>query len=170
MTKIILAQPNLPWVNHFYYLAFPGLRQVRSVSSKDVQVIGVDKILRLRKQLRITVDEKLRKQSYPDILLEEYSNWELKKAGWLIGGSAADYIVYVVRPTKRIYIMPYHKLKASWDRNYEFWLKKYGRKFGTTEGTDGQVLYHTSNIPVPKSELEIEFSNDPALNCYVPER
>lgn len=170
MTKVILTQPNLPWVNHFYYLAFPGLRQVYSESRKAIQTIGVDKILRFRSQPSITVDEKLRYQSYPDILLEEYSNWELKKAGWLIGGSAANYIAYVVRPTKKIYLMSYHKLKASWDRNYEFWLNKYGRKFGTTEGADGRVMYHTSNIPVPKSELEIEFSNDPALNCYVPER
>lgn len=141
-----------------------------SVPDKDRQKIGVDKILRFRLRSSIAIDEKLREKAYPDILLEEYSNWELKRPGWLMAGSAADYISYVVRPTKRIYLIPYYKLKSNWDRNYQTWLTKYGRKFGKTECDDGRVIYQTSNIPVPKSEVQIEFSNDSVLDCYVPER
>lgn len=163
-------QPNLPWVNHFYYLVFPNLKQVCSVEDKSRQEVGVDKILRFKRASSITVDEKLRNAAYDDILLEEYSNWSLKTPGWLMKGSLADYISYVIRPQKRIYLLDYRKLKSAWDKNYTTWLGKYGRKFGHTEDYYGRVLYQTSNIPVPFGELDIEYSNDPRLESYLPDR
>ena len=154
-------QPVLPWVNQFYYSVFPGLRQCYTVLDKEKQILGIDKILRFKVMPSITIDEKIRYKFYKgDILLEEYSNWERQTPGWLMKDHAlCDYISYIVRTEKLVYLLDYRKLKFNWDKNYEKWLNKYKRKFGKTTDRYGNVLYHTSNIPVPIKELEIAHSN-----------
>jgi len=153
-------QPILPWVNKFYKNVFPGVERCSAVSSADLQKAGIDKILRFKKgSLRqsITIDEKIRYSFYNDILLEEYSNYEERTPSWLIkNNTLCDYISYIFKNQKIVYLFEYKKLKESWDSNYKHWLEKYGRKFGKTKDRFGNVLYRTSNIPVPLAELNME--------------
>ena len=155
-------QPILPWVNKFYKNVF-GVERCSAVVNADLQEAGIDKILRFKKgSLRqsITVDEKIRYRFYNDILLEEYSNYEERTPGWLIkNNTLCDYISYIFKNQKIVYLFEYKKLKESWDRNYQHWLEKYGRKFGKTTDRFGNVLYRTSNIPVPLAELNVDITN-----------
>ncbi len=157
-------QPILPWVNEFYKKVFPRVKSCFAVTDADLQKAGIDKILRFRKgSLRqsITIDEKIRHNFYNDILLEEYSNYERRTPGWLIkNNTLCDYISYIFEREGIVYLFDYKKLKESWDRNYQRWLEKYGRKFGKTTDRLGNVLYRTSNIPVPLAELNMEYSTN----------
>lgn len=154
-------QPILPWVNEFYKRVFPGVERCSAVTGVELQTAGIDKILRFKRgSLRqsITIDEKIRYSFYNDILLEEYSNYERRTPGWLIkNNTLCDYISYIFKDQEIVYLFEYKKLKESWDRNYEYWLEKRGRKFGKTQDRFGNVLYRTSNIPVPLAELNIEY-------------
>ena len=108
------------------------------------------------------MDEKIRYKFYGDILLEEYSNFEKRTPGWLIANNTlCDYISYIFKEEKIVYLLDYRELKKVWDRNYGHWLEKYGRIYGKTEDQFGNILYRTSNIPVPLSELKIEKTNSP---------
>ncbi|MBT9148152.1 MAG: hypothetical protein DDT32_01922 [Syntrophomonadaceae bacterium] len=159
--KVDRNQPILSWVNEFYKKVFPGITQCSFITNPELQKAGIDKILRYKKSsLRqsITVDEKIRYKFYDDVLLEEYSNFEKQSPGWLsINNTLCDYISYIFRNEKIVYLFAYKDLKKSWDRNYERWLENYGRKFGKTEDRFGRVLYRTSNIPVPLTELEVGY-------------
>lgn len=151
----------LPWVNKFYKKAFPGVKVCHAVDGADLQKAGIDKILRYRQRSRrqsITVDEKIRETLYPDILLEEYSNWQQRVPGWLMADNAlCDYISYIFRRQRLVFLLRYKELKQSWDKNYPLWVEKYKRRYGKTKDHNGKVKYTTSNIPVPLEALGINY-------------
>ena len=126
-----------------YYKAFPHLIRIEKVIDKERQMQGIDKILIFENGHRINVDEKKRRKDYGDILLEEYSDYDKKKIGWLGREKHTDYITYIVEPSKKIYFLPFILLQKVWRENYMDWVTTYGRKFAQNE------FYRTSNIAVP---------------------
>ena len=131
-------------VNEFYYKHFPFLDKIEFVADITTQKQGIDKVLHFHGGSTINIDEKKRRKNYGDILLEEYSIWESKTAGWLGRSKHTDYITYIILSDNIIYLLPFKLLHMAWVKNYKSWLKKYGRKF-TKNPT-----YTTSNIAVPK--------------------
>lgn len=134
-------------INEAYYHAFPHLVKINEVEDKERQMLGIDKELVFKNGNTVYVDEKKRRTDYGDILLEEYSNFETKRVGWLGKDKYTDYVVYVIMPSKKVYFLPFLLLQKVWLENYHEWLIKYGRKFADN-GT-----YKTSSIPVPTEEL-----------------
>ncbi len=143
-------------INNAYFKAFPHLVRIEVVESLPLQMRGIDKILHFSEGNSVNVDEKKRRKDYGDILLEEYSNWQTKRVGWLGKTKYTDYITYVIEPTKQIYFFPFLLLQRIWLDNYHDWIAKYGRKFAKNDG------YVTSNVAIPKSillnELQAAFS------------
>lgn len=133
--------------DRFYFRIFPHLEKIKLVEDKSMQLKGIDKILIFENGKKLTIDEKKRRKDYGDILLEEYSNYETKKIGWLGREKYTDYIVYAIMSTKKIYIFPFLILQLAWIENYKSWLKKYGRRFAQNKE------YRTSNIPIPTEIL-----------------
>lgn len=141
-------------INDFYYKIFPTLRRIESVKDLELQKRGIDKILHLSSGKKILIDEKKRRKDYGDILLEEYSNYEKKKIGWLGREKHTDYIVYIIMDGMTIYLLPFLLLQLAWVHNYRNWLKTYGRKFAQNK------YYKTSNIPIPVEVLLTAIENE----------
>jgi len=134
-------------LNNFYFRLFPQLKEIQIVQQIDLQKQGIDKILIFQNGKEIWIDEKKRRIAYPDILLEEYSNFDKKIWGWLGRTKKTDYIVYAVMPSKKVYLLPFLLLQKVWLKNYQNWLNQYGRLFAQNKD------YRTSNIPVPTQIL-----------------
>lgn len=134
-------------INDAYFKAFPHLLEIKPITEKQQQMLGIDKKLIFKNKHSVNVDEKKRRKDYGDILLEEYSNFDTKRIGWLGKEKYTDYITYVIMPTRKVYFLPFLLLQKVWLQNYKEWLIKYGRKFAINDG------YKTSNIPVPTQEL-----------------
>lgn len=133
--------------NDLYKRAFPHLAEIEIVSDLGLQKKGVDKIIHFESGKKILIDEKKRRKDYGDILLEEYSDFDKKKVGWLGRDKYTDYIVYAIVPSGVAYFFPFNLLQMSWIENCREWADKYGRKFAQNNG------YRTSNIPIPKHVL-----------------
>lgn len=141
-------------LDEFYKANFPQLEKIIEVKDLDMQKLGIDKILVLANGKRLLIDEKKRRKDYGDILLEEYSNFELRKVGWLGRDKHTDYIVYWIRESNTVYLLPFILLQKAWVSNYYTWLKDYGRKFASNN------YYRTSNIPIPKDILLESIRNE----------
>ena len=131
-----------------YRKAFPTLATITQIKKDGwAQRGGVDKVLTLQSGKTITVDEKIRKQDYGDILLEYWSNEERKVPGWIAKDLACDYIAYAFLPSKTCYLLPFHQLRLAWKNNKDMWVSKYKR----VEADN--VSYKTISVPVPTAEL-----------------
>jgi len=146
-------------LNNLYYEAFPHLEKIRIVEDLTMQKRGIDKILILKSGKEILIDEKKRRKNYPDILIEEYSDFDRRKVGWMGRGKYTDYIVYVVMPTMKVYFLPFLLLQKAWLKHYEEWLAEYGRKFAENKN------YTTSNIPIPTEVLLDSIRSEMYLKC-----
>jgi hypothetical protein len=134
-------------LDELYRSAFPHLLKIEVVTDIVLQKKGIDKILHLTCGKRLFIDEKKRRKDYGDILLEEYSDFDRKKVGWLGRDKHTDYIVYAIISSQKAYFLPFVLLQKTWISNYKNWLIEYGRKFAENKG------YRTSNIPVPVDVL-----------------
>lgn len=139
--------------DNFYKQSFPALVRIENVTDIELQKKGIDKILHLSNGKQLLVDEKKRRKDYGDILLEEYTDFDKKKVGWLGRHKHTDYIVYAVFPSK-VYLLPFVLLQRAWLHNYHTWLDEYGRKFAQNK------YYRTSNIPIPKDTLLLAIRNE----------
>jgi hypothetical protein len=134
-------------INDAYFKAFPHLKEIRTVTELAKQRLGIDKELIFENDNIVYVDEKKRRVDYGDILLEEYSNFETKKVGWLGRDKYTDYIAYAVMPSHKVYFLPFLLLQKTWVENWAEWLLRFGRKLAINNG------YTTSNIPIPVKVL-----------------
>jgi|SRR3990167_7253349 len=142
-----LEQRENELFDNFYFRIFPHLECVELVTEIQLQMQGVDKKLVFKSGKHILIDEKKRRKDYGDILLEEYSNFEQKKKGWLSGLKITDYIIYAVMPSKKVFVLPFLILQLVWLKNYVKFLEIFGRQFAENEG------YRTSNIAIPTEIL-----------------
>jgi len=131
----------------FYRKTFPHLERIEKVQDLALQRRGIDKILHMKSGKSYFVDEKKRRTAYPDILIEEYSDFDRRRVGWIGKDKYTDYLVYAIMPTQTVYLFPFLLLQLAWLRNYSQWLARYGRKFAANKG------YRTSNIAVPGGAL-----------------
>ena len=114
----------------------------------ELQRKGIDVVVTTQAGQRYHLDEKIRDTEYDDLLLEEYSDYELAKPGWLEAETElTDFVVYV-KPSGVVHILPYILLRNAYLRYKEEWLRKFGRRFAANIG------FRTSNIPVPWEELK----------------
>ena len=134
-------------INSFYFDNFRFLENIDTVTDLELQKEGIDKILTFKGGKQIFIDEKKRRKNYGDILLEEYSNYEKKVAGWLSHKKKTDYISYIIFDDKIVYLLPFLLLQNAWINNYNEWSVKYQRKFAKNP------TYTTSNLAIPKQVL-----------------
>lgn len=117
-----------PFWESLYGQWFPTMQAMHSHDQNgDHQKAGIDRTIILRNSKQITIDEKVRRKDYGDILLEFWSNKEKRIAGWVAKDLLCDYVAYVIRPAKQGYLLPVPQLRAAWRKHHVEWLKKYER-------------------------------------------
>lgn len=127
-----------------YRKAFPSL--VSAVAVRDdgwAQRGGIDRVLTLACGRVQTVDEKVRTNDWPDILLEQWSDEARRVPGWIQKPLACDFIAYAFAPSRRCYLLPVSPLQRAWRMQGKAWIDRYGQRHARNQG------YVTANVPVP---------------------
>jgi len=146
------------WILGKYKLAFPHAQQFIECTVKDSQKKGIDYYALFNENKVLFIEEKVRWKSYPDILIEEYANWEMKILGWGLDiTKKSHYLAYIVIPRHEIFIFYYPALRQFFITNHDFLLAKYDREFGETYDYSGRLSYQTSNIPVPLNAFPLDW-------------
>ena len=131
-----------------YTKAFPSLESIACVRQDGwAQRGGIDRVLVLGSGKTLSIDEKVRKKDYGDILLEVYSDYERRIPGWVAKDLACDYIAYAVIPSKVCYLLPFHALRRAWQTNRREWWRNYLIP-PANNGT-----YNTVNVAIPRPVL-----------------
>jgi hypothetical protein len=97
-----------------YRQAFPGFVDAHIPEGDGWhQRAGRDRIIVLNDSSTITVDEKGRREVWPDILVEMFSDWGKRVPGWGNPNKAlnCNYIGYAFVPTQTCHLIPYRELR-----------------------------------------------------------
>jgi hypothetical protein len=137
-----------PFWDAVYRKAFPNLVN-HMLASGDVksQRMGVDRVLFLANGKTLYIDEKKRRDTYTDILLEYMSVDNKGTPGWIEKDLAIDYLAYAFMPLQRVYLFPWPLLRRAWLQFKPRWLSKYQIPPAKNNG------YNTLSVAVPIEEL-----------------
>ena len=75
-----------------------------------------------------------------------------------------DYIMYIVMPTQKIYVLPFFILQSIWLEKYSEWKIKYKTIFAKNYNQQGKFVYTTTNLAIPKNVLFEEIKYKMQLN------
>jgi hypothetical protein len=143
------------WWSAVYQKAFPNYLSAVSVRTDGwAQRGGIDRVITLKSGKTITVDEKVRAKSYGDIALEQWSDVERKKPGWMQKDLACDFIAYAFVPDEICYLLPFPILRRAWLENGVEWIANAKGNDGGYRFIDAQnPSYVTRSIAVPITDL-----------------
>ncbi len=124
--------------DEIYRKAFPDM--VGSVVvNQDCpgQRIGIDRVIQLRSGKTLKVDEKKRRGTYSDILLEYMSNDTTRAPGWMAKeGLQIDYLAYAFMPKNTAYLFPWLTLRRVWLHDGARWIR------WAKEGSRPDIVQH----------------------------
>jgi len=135
---------DAPWWLDIYRRAFPSL--VSAVSVRDdgwAQRGGIDRVLTLACGRTYSVDEKVRTNDWPDILLEQWSDEGRRSPGWVQKPLACDFIAYAFAPSRKCYLLPVVPLQRAWRQRGRHWVEQFGQRRARNPG------YVSASVPVP---------------------
>jgi len=134
---------------------FPTLKEIELIEDKKRQFeLGIDKIIHFDCNNYITLEEKMRRSAYNDILIERYhiDNNGKKTAGWLYK-TRCDILSYSICPNdilETLYLIPFVSLRMAWENNRKEWETKFQIK-----GANNRT-HITYNTPIPINVLTKE--------------
>src|SRR5678815_3458939 len=108
-----------------YRRSFPDLMHTELCDEKEKQKQGVDRVLYLANSNVLYVDEKKRREAYPDIGLEYIGNTTYQTPGWMEKDLIMDYLAYAVMPLRIAYLLPWPLLRRAWNQNRDQWIARY---------------------------------------------
>lgn len=129
------------WEN-IYKQAFPDYLSIITISNRVAQGMGIDKILISNKGEVIAIEEKLRREDWPDFALEYESS--PGSPGWIEKNLKCNYFAYAFEPSKTVYLFKWSELQTAWFENKEEWFKEYEIKYSNNKG------YTTLSLCIPK--------------------
>jgi hypothetical protein len=140
-----------PFWNDVYLKAFPNMTNHMRGKKEycNSQIYGVDRIIYLENGKTITLDEKIRKETWNDIALEFISNDKYNTPGWMEKDLSIDYLAYAFLPLKTAYLFDWRMLKRAWAHFKEEWKEKYFKAKADNYSDSGEYLYTTHSVCVP---------------------
>ena len=142
------SHADAPWWLDLYRIAFPTLLSAVSVRDDGwAQRGGIDRVLTLACGRTYTVDEKVRSQDWPDVLLEQWSDEARRSPGWVQKPLACDFIAYAFAPSRRCYLLPVAPLHRAWRMRGRGWIECYGQRRAQNTG------WVSASVPVPVDVL-----------------
>lgn len=136
------------WWLPLYRRMFPRLQSAVSVREDGwAQRGGVDRVLTLKCGRTYTVDEKIRTEDWPDILLEQWSDEARRSPGWVQKPLACDFIAYAYAPSGVCFLLPVVPLQRAWRQHGRKWVELYGQRRARNPG------YVSVSVPVPRGVL-----------------
>jgi hypothetical protein len=177
---------GLPFWEDVYRQAFPGFVAAHIPTGDGWhQRAGRDRIIVLDDSSTITVDEKGRRDEWPDILVEILSDRDRKVPGWGNPGKrlSCDYIGYAFVPSQTCHLVPYRELRRIMAHGPgRDWWREAARKQkdgvrGGIQFVDARnprdvtkpVRYWTRSIAVPTKMLLAEIARSLTFTWTGPE-
>lgn len=147
------AAEDEPFVEALVRAAFPSMVSFgKSPGNTAAQRMGIDRWVNLRNGQTLRIDFKLRRQDWPDVLLEYESS--PGRPGWIRKDLPIDFLLIGFLPTRRGLLLPWLHLRAAFERHGRNWY------VSARDGTDGFRLvyavnpgYVTRSIAVPTAVL-----------------
>lgn len=138
------AQGYEPFWTQVYRKAFPNMvNHMLGSGDTQSQRMGIDRIILLGNGRMLRIDEKKRRQDFPDILLEYVSVDATNAPGWIEKDLAIDYLAYAFMPTKRCYLFDWLMLRRAWIRYGDEWKRVHRIVKAQNNG------YQTHSVAVP---------------------
>lgn len=142
------AQADQPWWAAVYGQAFCGFKQMVDMREDCLlQRSGIDRYVHLKGGKILSIDEKVRRKDWDDILLERWSDMHSRTPGWIQKRLQCDYIAYAFAPSGRCYLLPVPQLQRVWLRHGMRWIKERQHIHALNHG------YTTESIAIPIPEL-----------------
>lgn len=138
-----------PFWEAVYYEFFPDILAIsNTIEDLELQKMGVDRVIHLENGKRYLIDEKIRENDWPDILLEYKSVAdEYETIGWVEKPLSIDYLAYAFCPSQTCYLFDWVSLKRVWRYYGEKWKREYRTIKAQNNG------YVTYSVAVPISIL-----------------
>ncbi len=137
-----------PFWRAIYKKAYPTLvNSMTAWGDHECQRKGIDRIIILASGEIIRLDQKQRREVYPDFALEYVSNNRTGTPGWMEKDLHIDELAYAFMPITTVYLLPWKPLKAVWEKHKEKWKKIYFHIPGKNYG------YTTYSLAVPISVI-----------------
>lgn len=144
-----------PFWDAVYRKAFPNMLN-HMICSGDTQSqrMGIDRLLFLSNGMTISIDEKKRKEVWPDIALEYISVDRTGAPGWMEKDLSIDYLAYAFMPTRKCYLFPWQLLRRVWierGEKWKAWAKEEAHGFRIVKAPNKG--YFTYSVAVPTRSL-----------------
>lgn len=121
-------QEDQPWWEDVYKAAFPLFDSMDSVrNDRFLQNMGIDRVVMLKSDRALYIDEKVRRQDYSDIAIE-YKHEHVtgrQSRGWIRKLARTDFIAYAFEPSRTCYLLPFQPLQCAWKKHGAMWLETY---------------------------------------------
>ena len=133
-----------PFWDAVYRKAFPDMiGSILCTGDNAGQFRGIDRVVQLSSGKTILIDEKKRRENWPDFALEYLSNTTQHTPGWMEKDLIIDYLAYAFMPSKKCYLFPWPLLRLAWKENGAEWKRKYRNIEAHNNG------YKTLSVCVP---------------------
>lgn len=144
------------WWETVYRKAFPGFMTMASVRNDGwAQRAGIDRVITLKDGRTVSIDEKVRKGDWSDILLERWSDRDRRIPGWIQKDLACEFIAYAFLPSRRCYLLPFLTLRRTWMEHGKDWIARANndadKQFHVVQAANRG--YTTESIAVPLQTL-----------------
>ena len=137
-----------------YLRAFPDMAvSIPNPVLSQSQMLGIDRVIHLKSGRTLYVDEKKRRGTWDDILLEYRSNDNTGAQGWMNKQLLIDYLAYAFMDTKVIYVMDWLSLRRVWIENGLKWSTQFKTITAKNKG------YNTLSLAVPIQTLMESINN-----------
>ena len=139
---------DAPWWEIIYRTAFGKLLSCASVRQDGwAQRSGIDRIVITETGRQIKIDEKVRKEDWPDFLLERWSDEARRSPGWVQKPLDCEFVAYAFVPSATCYLFPTLTLQRAWQVYGRDWIGAYPEIRAYNEG------WTTVSVAVPREVL-----------------
>jgi len=138
---------------------FWTIEKITSVKTKKLQFLGADKIINVVGQAPLIVEEKIRRITRNDILIELIADdrYYLKAhrgTGWGLKEYSSDLLLYYFEDTDTGHIFSWKKFQKTLLKNLPIWYPlAQKRKFGYNLIRAKNVNYSSLNIAIPMKDF-----------------
>lgn len=148
-------QSDEPFWDQVYRKAFPdmvGWINTASAGNSPIQEHGIDRIIVLKSDRHLYIDEKKSSRSYNSFFLEYISNDRIQSPGWMEKPLRIDFLAYAFMPDQRVYLLQWDMLQRAWRNFRREWLSTYPTRKVPNK------TYHTWGVCVPISVVRAAIS------------
>lgn len=152
------SQSDQPWWETVYRRMFPDFDHMIDLrNDMRAQRLGIDRTVVTKSGKHVSIDEKVRRNDWGDILLEYWSSKPTDTQrgvfGWVAKDLHTDFIAYAFSKSQTCYLLPFQTLRAAWKRHGREWVATFGSVEANNRDPSSRRAWTTVSVPVPIDTL-----------------